>query len=83
MKSHFNAYFQINTLQSYKSVIPKKLGGKNETETFVSFDQEKFSNTPDDSENNEDEIFSIRIKSSDSINNYERTYITIFEFIEL
>ena len=34
-----------------------------------------------DSENNEDEIFSIRIKSSDSINNYERTYITIFEII--
>ena len=79
MTTDLNAYFQINSLKSYKSVIPNSMGGKNETETFVSFDNEKYSNTPDDSENNE--ILSINIKSSDIVNNYERTYITIFEII--
>ena len=79
MTTDLNAYFQINSLKSYKSVIPNSMGGKNETETFVSFDNEKYSNTPDDSENNE--TLSINIKSSDIVNNYERTYITIFEII--
>jgi hypothetical protein len=86
VKTQLNAYFQINSLTSFKSVIPKKLGGKNETETFVSFDEEKYSNTPDDndesdSDDDKKEIISVTIKSSDFINNYERSYITIFEII--
>ena len=44
MTTDLNAYFQINSLKSYKSVIPNSMGGKNETETFVSFDNEKYSN---------------------------------------
>ncbi len=79
MSTKLNAYFQINKLSSYKSVIPKYLGGNNESETFVSFNNEKYTHSPD--ELNGTEILSISIKSSDTIDNYERTYITLFEII--
>ena len=80
MATDLNAYFQINSLKSYKSVIPNSMGGKNETETFVSFDEEKYSNTPDDndesdSDDDKKEIISVTIKSSDFINNYNLSQV--------
>ena len=85
LKSSVSVFFQKNKLTSFKTVIPKSLSNKNTTEYYVSFDNDKYSNTPSNvntgSDSDSNHILEITIKSSDRINQPERTYTSLFDIL--
>ena len=82
LKSSVSVFFQKNKLTSFKTVIPKSLSNKNTTEYYVSFDNDKYSNTPSNVNTQDNHIIlEITIKSSDRINQPERTYTSLFDIL--
>ena len=78
LMSSVSVYFQKNKLTTFRKIIPKSMTNSNKTEYYVSFDEEKYSNTPTTMTN---ELLRITVKSSDRINQYERSYTTIFDIL--
>ena len=82
LKSSVSVFFQKNKLTSFKTVIPKSLSDKNTTEYYVQFDNDKYSNTPSNVNTQDNHIIlEITIKSSDRINQPERTYTSLFDIL--
>lgn len=78
LMSSVNAYFQKNKLTTFTKIIPKSMTNSNTSEYYVSFDNDKYSNTPGTLS---DDLIKITIKSSDRVNQYERSYTTIFDIL--
>ena len=78
LMSSVSAYFQKNKVTTFTKIIPKSLTSSNISEYYVSFDEDKYSNTP---RTMTDELIRVTIKSSDRINKYERSYTTIFDIL--
>ena len=79
--SHMEIYYQIDEIETFKSVLPKSLRKKNDSIYYLVEDNDKFSLASSLFNNETKTILSIFIYSNDNNNRYERHYITLFDII--
>jgi hypothetical protein len=74
-------YYQIDSISTFKSVLPKSLRKKNDSVRYLVEDNDKFILASSSYDEKKKTILSIYIYSNDNANNYERHYITLFDII--
>ena len=79
--SYMEIYYQINKIETFKSVLPKSLRKKNDSIYYLVEDNDKFTLASGYFNDEMKTILSIFIYSNDNNNRYERHYITLFDII--
>ena len=79
--SYMEIYYQIDKIETFKSVLPKSLRKKNDSIYYLVEDNDKFTLAPTSYNEENKTILSIFIYSNDNNNKYERHYITLFDII--
>ena len=79
--SYMEIYYQMNKIETFKSVLPKSLRKKNDSIYYLVEDNDKFTLASGYFDDEMKTILSIFIYSNDNNNRYERHYITLFDII--